>query len=67
MGRLSLLGQEEKEREMLSLEAGCSRGDPAGGARFLCSLQAAFSVLDVPVLLEGKPRAWELSEGEVFS
>ena len=58
-------GGEEGER--LCLEAGCSRGDPAVSARFLCNVQAAFSLLDVGVLSGGKPRAWELSEGEVFS
>lgn len=41
--------------------------DPAVGAWFLCDAQAVFSLLDVHVLPGGKPRAWELSEGEVFS
>lgn len=67
MGCLSLLGQEEKEGERLCSEAGCSRGDSAVGAQFLCSVQAAFSLLDVRMLSGGKLWAWELSEGEVFS
>lgn len=59
VGCLSLLGQEEKEGERLCSEAGCPRGDPAVDAQFLCNVQAAFSLLDVCVLLGGKPQAWE--------
>lgn len=65
-GCLLPLQKEEKEGERLCLEAGCSGGDPAVGARFLCSIQAALSLLDVSVLSAGKPREQELSEGEVF-
>lgn len=61
------LQQKEKEGERLCLEVGCSRGDPAVGAGFLCSIQAVLSFLGVAVLSAGKPGGQELSEGEMFN